>query len=298
MKIDELKDFITLYRCRNFSEAAAERMMTQSSLSKRLQAVQQEAGSRLINTQNKRHVRITDCGEVFYRYAKTIVTQYDLMQNEIQEYRDLKRGNLWIASIPVISRYGFIEIFTRFMKDYPQINIRLEEIEGDVLLSKLKSSVIDIGIIRDIQTASLDRSDYHIETVDRDELMAILPKSSPLAGRSILSIDELRNNDFVLLNHGSGVFEVITGLCQKAGFTPKICFYSTHINTLMGIIKAPQQVTFIFKRAAKWCMNDQLVMRPLYPRIFSNLQLICVKNQNTSAVRLFLKYVKLSKKKR
>lgn len=125
MTIDDLQDFVVLYQTRNVSDAAVELMMTQSALSKRIQAMENELSAKLISTKNKRHLVITESGETFFRYAETILTQYQLLTNELAEYRELKKGTLHIGSVPVMSQYGLMEKTSRFMADYPQINIRL-----------------------------------------------------------------------------------------------------------------------------------------------------------------------------
>ncbi|WP_243676830.1 LysR family transcriptional regulator [Secundilactobacillus collinoides] len=65
--------------------------MTQSALSKRIQSMENELNAKLISTKNKRHLYITESGEVLYRYAQTILAQYDLMTNELAAYRELKK---------------------------------------------------------------------------------------------------------------------------------------------------------------------------------------------------------------
>lgn len=291
MKIDDLKAFLTLYEYRNFSDAAGELFITQSALSKRILALQQEIGTELVNTSNRRRVEITERGEVFYYYAKTIVTEYEFMRNEIRQYGEMKRGHLWVASTPVISPYGLAEAFGRFMHDYPAINVRLEEIEGDTLLARLGTNAIDVGIIRDLQSRRLSRSVYRIVPIDRDELKVILPASAPQAAADAISMSDLRGYDFVLLSSGSGIYETVIDQCRRAGFTPNVLFYSTHISTLMRVVDAPNRVTFLFERSARPHMTSRLMMRPFSTPILSDLEFVYIPDQNRKVVELFLRYV-------
>ena len=70
MTIDDLQDFVVLYQTRNVSDAAVELMMTQSALSKRIQAMENELSAKLISTKNKRHLVITESGETFFDMRK------------------------------------------------------------------------------------------------------------------------------------------------------------------------------------------------------------------------------------
>lgn len=291
MTIEDLKDFVALYQTRNVSDAAVELLMTQSALSKRIHAMEDELTTKLISTKNKRHLVITESGEVFFRYAETILTQYDLLTQELSEYRKLKKGTLHIGSVPVMSQYGLMTKMSQFMADYPQINIRLEELEGVDLLEKLQSKQLDLGILRNVQTQLLNKSQFHFIDIDQDELKVVLPANHRLAKQDQISIEDLRDIDVVVLSPGSGIYERIGKLYQQAGFTPNIRFTTTHIETLMGIIENSQRVTFLFQKSAEPFMSDKFVTRSFSTPIYNKLQLVYPQGTLTQAGRRFINYI-------
>lgn len=291
MTIEDLKDFVALYQTRNVSDAAVELLMTQSALSKRIHAMEDELTTKLISTKNKRHLVITESGEVFFRYAETILTQYDLLTQELSEYRELKKGTLHIGSVPVMSQYGLMTKMSQFMADYPQINIRLEELEGVDLLEKLQSKQLDLGILRNVQTQLLNKSQFHFIDIDQDELKVVLPANHRLAKQDQISIEDLRDIDVVVLSPGSGIYERIGKLYQQAGFTPNIRFTTTHIETLMGIIENSQRVTFLFQKSAEPFMSDKFVTPSFSTPIYNKLQLVYPQGTLTQAGRRFINYI-------
>ncbi|WP_395387352.1 LysR family transcriptional regulator [Pediococcus parvulus] len=291
MTIEDLKDFVALYQTRNVSDAAVELLMTQSALSKRIHAMEDELTTKLISTKNKRHLVITESGEVFFRYAETILTQYDLLTQELSEYRELKKGTLHIGSVPVMPQYGLMTKMSQFMADYPQINIRLEELEGVDLLERLQSKQLDLGILRNVQTQLLNKSQFHFIDIDQDELKVVLPANHRLAKQDQISIEDLRDIDVVVLSPGSGIYERIGKLYQQAGFTPNIRFTTTHIETLMGIIENSQRVTFLFQKSAEPFMSDKFVTRSFSTPIYNKLQLVYPQGTLTQAGRRFINYI-------
>jgi len=291
MTIDDLQDFVVLYQTRNVSDAAVELMMTQSALSKRIQSMENELSAKLISTKNKRHLVITESGETFFRYAETILTQYQLLTNELAEYRELKKGTLHIGSVPVMSQYGLMEKTSRFMADYPQINIRLEELEGDELLDMLQTKQLDLGVLRNMQSQLLNKSQFQFIDIDKDELKVILPVTHPLAKQKRISMSDLHDVDVVSLNPGSGIYEQVGKLYQQAGFTPNIRFTTTHIETLLGIIEKSERVTFLFEKSAEPFMTAQFVSRSFETPIYNKLQLVYPQGELTQAGRRFVKYI-------
>lgn len=274
MTIADLQDFIVVYQLRNVSDAAVELNLTQSALSKRLRSLQDELGVPLISTRNKRQLVVTESGEVFFRYAQTIMAQYQLMQRELQDYQELRRGTIRIGSVPVMAQYGLTSKLSGFMQDYPQINLHLDELEGAELLQQLNNHQIDLAILRDVQSQQLNPSQFTTRNLDTDELRVILPADHPLASQSAIAITDLQATDVVTLNPGSGVYERIAALYQQAGITPNIRFSTPHIETLLGMIAHTQMVTFLFTKAAAPFMSPGLVTRPFTPPLLSHLQLV------------------------
>lgn len=291
MNLADLQAFIQIYQTKNISRAAEQLNMTQSALSKRLHTIQNIVGVTLVSTQNRRQLEITEAGESFYRYAKLITTQYSLMQTELQEYQTLKRGSLLIGTVPILSQYGLMQALTKFMADYPQINLRLQELEGDQLVEKLQTNSFDIAIVRDLQTEHLNKS-YQSENLYRDQLMVILPVTHPLAQKKEISMTELADFEFTLLPPGSGVYEQVISLCEHAGFTPNVRFESTHIETILSVVENSQQVTLLFQRSAVPFMTTKLNLRPLTTPIFSELQLISPRQPRNAAINQFLRYLR------
>lgn len=292
MTLDDFYSFIVLYQVRNVSDAAVDLHITQSALSKRLRNMQQELGTQLISTRNKRQLTITESGEVFFRYAQTITAQYALLRTELQDYRALRRGTLRIGSVPVMAQYGLTQKMSRFMHDYPQINIHLDELQGADLLKALQNQELDLGILRDVQSQQLNKSQFGAINLDTDELRVVLAADHPLAQQDSIAMADLQDSEVVTLNPGSGVYEKMGHRFQQAGFTPNIRFTTPHIETLLGMIAHTQRVTFLFAKAAAPFLTAAYVTRPFTQPLVSHLQLVYPRGALSPAAQRFVGYLK------
>ncbi|HAT55696.1 MAG TPA: transcriptional regulator [Lactobacillus sp.] len=291
MTIEDLKAFVAVYKTNNVSNAAVMLQMTQSALSKRLKSLQQEVNAELISTTNRRNLQITESGETFYHYAQQLLSQYNQMRDAVSTVEDLRHGSIRVGSVPVMSQYGMMRALTSFMHDYPEINIQLQETEGQRIVSALQSQLLDAIIIRDLNTTYLQHANLTRVNLLTDELVVILPANHPLAKKATVSIADLADNEFTSLPQGSGVYETLLKLCKTAGFTPAIHFESTHIETILSVVTNSHQCTLLFKQSALPFMTDQLVMRALTTPVTSQLQFIYDGNQQNAAVRRLLQYI-------
>ncbi|GKT04109.1 LysR family transcriptional regulator [Furfurilactobacillus entadae] len=288
MTIDDLRAFIAVYNTKNVSNAAVSLQMTQSALSKRLKNIQVEVHATLISTTNRRQLQITESGEAFYRSAQRLIDQYDHMAAEIATVEALAHGSLRLGSVPVVAQFGLISAISTFMMAHPNVNVHLEETEGQRIVSKLQAQQLDAIIVRDLNTRYLRTEGLTKTTLLTDELMVVLPATHPLAQRSTIALSDLQNEAFTTLPLGSGVYETLFELCHEAGFDPHIRFESTHIETILAMVTSANQVSLLFRQSLAPLMTDQLVARPLTTPFFSRLQFIYANNAQTPAITQLL----------
>ncbi|MFT8872254.1 MAG: LysR family transcriptional regulator [Sporolactobacillus sp.] len=282
---DQLRYFIAVCQQKNVSRAAALLAVSQSSLSKQLRLLADELGLQLINTRNRRQLKVTDAGRSFYLYAQTIIHQYEKMRRDMQAYRNVEKGTLLIGSIPIMSQYGITDRLAQFINDYPQIDVHLIEREGEQIMKQLLSGELDMAIVRDMQ-APAQAVDTELLAVD--ELQVVLPKRHWLAGHSIVRMADLEREAFILLAPGSGIYECVIELCRTAGYTPAVRLTHTRIETIVDMIDKTGGVSLMPVRSIKPFVGANVTLKPLVEKTTNRLLLAVAKRRelNPALARL------------
>ncbi|MFD1465021.1 LysR family transcriptional regulator [Lapidilactobacillus mulanensis] len=270
MNFDQLAAFRQVAEEKSFSQAAVFLNITQSALSKQIINLEKELDIQLIDRENRRRIKLTPAGEQIYQYAATILTQQQMLLRIVGEFQNLERGTLKIAAIPVISQYEITPILAEFMTDYPQIELQLYEGENDVVLDRLKNNRADMAIVRDGEGLATFKQQSLITS---DDLVAVVPADRKFPDRPI-HLDELRDAEFVLLPEDSGVQSSVLQLCQQAGFTPNIRFVSTHIETVVDIVREAQQVSLLYRRTVTPFLNEHIRILELAESYHSDLKIV------------------------
>ena len=73
MNIDQLKYFVSVVENKNFSVAAEECFISQSSLSKNIKALEEELGNIQLLDRSGKKVIVTEAGNSFYKYAQNML---------------------------------------------------------------------------------------------------------------------------------------------------------------------------------------------------------------------------------
>ncbi|KRO28338.1 transcription regulator [Lactiplantibacillus fabifermentans DSM 21115] len=295
MTINDIQAFIMVYELRHISNAAVELHMSQSELSKRMSAVENELNIKLLDTYNKRRLQITPAGETFYHHAIKMITDYEAMMHDLAPNRPTTTHQLKIGSIPVSGQYNLAQRIASFGAENPDIQLQIVEDEGNRVLERLADGEFQAAIVRDTQTSGLQPTEFQKQPLLADELKIILPVGHRLANQDMIRMHDLAHEQIATLPPGSGVYEPIMSLFARQNLEPHIFFESTHIETLLGML-AENNVTFLFKQSVTPFMTSNFVMRSLAIPFFSQLQFVYPQRDGNQLMTNLIDYLTVSAK--
>jgi LysR family transcriptional regulator, hydrogen peroxide-inducible genes activator len=106
----------------NFSRAAEQCHVSQPSLSKQIQKLEEELGERLFDRM-KREAKMTPHGEAFLPRALKILEEVDVAKREASDAHSLLRGRVILGVLPTIAPYPLPEVLVDFVKTFPGVEI-------------------------------------------------------------------------------------------------------------------------------------------------------------------------------
>ncbi|BDZ31894.1 LysR family transcriptional regulator [Lactiplantibacillus sp. WILCCON 0030] len=291
MTINDIQAYIMVYDLRHISNAAVELHMSQSELSKRMSAVENELNIKLIDTYNKRRLQITPAGETFYHHALKMINDYEAMMHDLAPNRPTTRHQLKIGSIPVSGQYNIAQKIASFDAAHAAVELQLIEDEGNQVLQRLLDGEFQAAIIRDTQTKGLQPTEFQKQPLLADELKIILPIGHPLANQKTIRMYDLVNTPIATLPPGSGVYEPIMALFARQNLKPHIFFESTHIETLLGMLPGNNNITFLFKQSVTPFMTSDFVMRSLAIPFISQLNFVYPQREGNQLMTNLIDYL-------
>ena len=140
--IEEISVFLAVVDGGSLSKVARERSMAVSSVSRKIDALEQEMGVKLLH-RSSRFLLLTDAGEQFVPRARAILSELDDARHEISAASADPRGLLTIAAPSSFGRRHVAPAVISFMQQYPGIETVLHF--GDQLLD-LRAQRVDVAI--------------------------------------------------------------------------------------------------------------------------------------------------------
>lgn len=282
MNTENLKEFIVLAETKNFWEASERLYMNQSTLSKHIKSLENDLGVALF-TRTTRRVELTNYGEIFLPYAKSVTRSEFEGISAIQRMLNIENGLLTIGTIPSMPQYHITQFLSQFQKLYPETTVRITEDDPVNLMPYLENEKCELIFNREDKVTFEKNflNDHHILRIPymSDHLVALIPLSHPLASSPSITLQQLKNDRFCFIKEGSLMYQMSMDACQNAGFIPDIIFTSHRIDFILDMVTNQNCVALLMdahlqfpengpkQTGAPWCAV------PITPVISSQLSL-------------------------
>lgn len=122
--LDDICLFIHIVQQGGLSGAARYLSLPAATVTRRLQKLENNTGSKLLNRSSRQCV-LTQEGEVFYQTYVDLVTQFDEAQQQLKHKNKQLKGKLKVLAPTNISHTLLRPIWLNFTKSYPDIQLEL-----------------------------------------------------------------------------------------------------------------------------------------------------------------------------
>ena len=273
MEIRQIQYFLSIVETSSFSAAADEFYISQSSLSKRIIALEEELEVVLFD-RSKRKVSLTNAGEAFLEHARKINSTYNALLVDLSGYKS-NAGSFSLAAIPVIAQYGITTYIAQFKEVYPTLDFTLTEIDGLNILPALEERRFDLAFTRH---HLLDPQKFTWLETSKDKLLVLVSRKNRHATRSSISIKELSQDNFIVFDKVTDLNALIIDECRKAGFDPTI-FYSSHRKvSVFSLVEANIGIALMPSKIFDYHKHSDVVSIPLEEKIDCNMVLVHLKD--------------------
>ncbi|SRR5258708_3554070 len=224
MELRHLRYFVAVAEELNFTRAAEKLRLAQPSLTRQIHNLEDELGVRLLD-RGRNQVSLTEEGRRFLVDARRLVA---LSLESVKAVQRFSRGESGQLNIGYLFKFNFDLLpatLATFYRTCPEIAVNLFDMSPAEQLHALEARKIDLGFVGlRPSAAGKNMSTLAWECVGHHNVVAILPANQPLAKRKQINLKDLKPLFFVAMSEEThpGSRDWMSGLCQQAGFTPRI----------------------------------------------------------------------------
>ncbi len=198
--IADLRLFLAVVETGSITAGAARANLSLAAASERLRALEDEARVSLL----QRHARgstTTEAGEALAHHARLILRQQAMLHGELQEFASGARGTLHLyANTGALT--GFLTArLAPWLAQRPRLRMEIKERTSVEIVRAVLGGQAEAGIISN----AVDATGLHVQPVDDDPLVLVVPGDSALAARSSIGFAAILGETFVGLAEGNAL---------------------------------------------------------------------------------------------
>lgn len=240
MNLRDLKYIVAVADLRNFNRAAEACFVSQPSLSKQIQKLEEYLGVTIFERTNKK-VSVTPIGEKIVERARRTVQEADAIRQIAKESSDPLSGGFRLGIIPTAAPYLLPRILPAMQKQLPKIATSLIEGHTETIVNQLKRSDLDAVL------AALPLQDDELEEYPlySEPFFLATPHNHPLAQKKKIKIEDLAGEQLLLLEDGHCLRAQALQVCRLGGGQQSAEFSATSLETLRQMVAAGSGVTLM-----------------------------------------------------
>ncbi|MCG7334592.1 LysR family transcriptional regulator [Sporosarcina sp. ACRSM] len=256
--------FIKIIETGSFTKAAEELGFTQSAISQMVHSLEKELSTTLI-LRSRKGVTLTPDGEEFLPYIRNIRNSHRELIEKHNEMQGLQRGLIRIGTFSSVSCNWLPGLMKDFKEQYPNVEFELHQGEYTTISNWIKEGRVDFGFVNPTAVSNLNTI-----LLQEDEMLAVLPTDHPLATHHTVSLEDLTNDPYILLDEGE--LNEPLSIFQQNNLEPNIQYRVHDDYSIMAMIEQGLGISILSKLVLNRCPYP-IVTKPIAPSVFRKISL-------------------------
>lgn len=234
MDFRDLSYVMAIAKYQNITKAADELYITQPTLTKFLQSLENQMGQKLFRKLGHKFV-LTYAGERYVAKAAEILSLKKELDQEMNDIIKNNHGALKIAFPAMRGDYMLPCTLPVFNQMYPNIRLHVAEEHSSKLEEMLLSGETDLAFFN----LPIRSPDIDYEVIKHEEVLLVMAANHPLAGCGVhregckypwMDLKLLKDAPFILQIPGQRTRDTTEMLFRKAGFSPNVKLETSNIS--------------------------------------------------------------------
>ncbi|BEI34234.1 LysR family transcriptional regulator [Polynucleobacter sp. HIN5] len=214
--LPQLAVFEAVARLSSFTKAADELHLAQPTVSAQIKKLADNLQIPLFEQIGKR-IYLTPAGENLYNGCQLLFTTLSNIEESLSDLRGLEHGRLRLA-VSTTGKYFVPRLLAEFVKLHPAIEVSLQIHNRNTLIDRLSRNEDDLYVF------SNPPDDFEIVTqpILPNPMVVFAREDHPLAHEKKISIEQLKNEKFIMREPGSGTRMVAYEAFDHHGLEPHV----------------------------------------------------------------------------
>jgi DNA-binding transcriptional LysR family regulator len=208
MKIEFLRNFISLTKYQSFSELAKDLSISQSTLSHQISQLEKELGGITLIDRSTRKFDITQEGKIFLDYAEKIINLYDSCRQELNKYIEGGIEEISISASTLPGSHILPKYIANFREEYSNVNFKILINNSKKSIDLLDKEMVDFAGIGSFM--NYKKEIFDMIKIGQDSIKFICSTNHALIkhDKKSVNFENLIKYPFITREEGSGTRDI------------------------------------------------------------------------------------------
>ncbi len=259
MTLFSYKVFVTIVEHMNFRKAAEELNLTPSAVSHCVSGMEEELGFPLFIRKNNK-ISLTGDAKSLLPYIKQLLLSENAVNQAIAEIQGFERGTVKLGCFNSVCISWIPKLVKNFSDKYPGIKIELFQGTYNDIVKWLENGTIDLGFLSVSSAGKIP-----ITPLYNDRLMCAVPKTFKTRNEGFITIDELKECDFVQPAENCDADSQM--LFENSGFVAQSTCHVVDDMSILTMVQSGIGVCILPKMTVE-SYNANVDVYPIYPEAY------------------------------
>ena len=250
LKISQLRALVAIAEHGNFSSAALELGLSQSTVSHAIATLEEELGIVLL-FRGRHGATLTPIGEQVIQEARQVLHLLEVIREKANQEKGLQTGQVRVACVRSIATHVLPKVIARFREKLPTISVVMTEYDRYAQVEQaLREGQADVGF-----TLLPTTREFETWELFRDEFVALLPPKSIVAGES-LSWEHLAKYPMIVNLRSPQHNKTVSVHFLQFGQILKVDYELREDSTVLSMVKQGLGATVMARLAAEPILEE------------------------------------------
>lgn len=207
----QFKAFAHVVREGSISSAARKLGVSQSAVTQHVSKLEAAVGARLF-VRGRDGIVLTRAGQEFFELADRYVALETMIDEKLQGYAELNRGQLKIiANAPQPA----LRLIARYSARFPEVEVGLTLFDWTTAMNLLQSRQVDIAIVTD----PTHKEEWYRRKITDAHYVLYVRNDHPLAAQQAVSLAEVTREVVLLPEQGSLTHRIVSKALKQRGLS-------------------------------------------------------------------------------
>ncbi|MCG8361754.1 MAG: LysR family transcriptional regulator [Pseudanabaenales cyanobacterium] len=246
MRLEQLQAFLAVAETGSFQEAARRCGVTQSTVSRQIQALETELKTSLFH--RTAQAKLTVGGECLLPRVRRICQEWKHVTQELADLMAGKQPELCVAAIHSVCSNFLPPVLKQFCHEHPEVQLRVTALGSDRSLKVLRDGLVDIAIVMDNPLLTTS-PEMVVHSLYQEPVEVLMSAHHPLTQYDQVPWSELAKFPQVVFKDGYGMQRLVQAQFQRYGATLKAALELNTLDAFRGIVRQGQFIALLPRSA-------------------------------------------------